>query len=103
MNLFGVDFYRACLEDGAARVAALGPVLGSLHPVVAHNVARLKALSGLDEVSFHMSGTEAVMQAVRLARYHTGKRRIVRSAAPITAGGATCSRASATPSRPTTR
>ncbi|MFC6789821.1 aminotransferase class III-fold pyridoxal phosphate-dependent enzyme [Methylobacterium komagatae] len=78
VNLFGVDFYRACLEEGAARVAALGPVLGSLHPVVAHNVARLKAISGLDEVSFHMSGTEAVMQAVRLARYHTGKRRIIR-------------------------
>src|SRR5215813_12713869 len=34
--------------------------------------------SGLDEVSFHMSGTEAVMQAVRLARYHTGRRKIVR-------------------------
>ena len=78
VNLFGVDFYRACLEEGAARVAALGPVLGPLHPVVTGNVVRLKALSGLDEVSFHMSGTEAVMQAVRLARYHTGRRRIVR-------------------------
>jgi len=78
VNLFGVDFYRACLAEGAARVADLGPVLGALHPVVAGNVARLKALSGLDEVSFHMSGTEAVMQAVRLARYHTGRRRIVR-------------------------
>jgi glutamate-1-semialdehyde 2,1-aminomutase len=78
VNLFGVDFYRACLEEGSARVAALGPVLGPLHPVVTGNVARLKAISGLDEVSFHMSGTEAVMQAVRLARYHTGRRRIVR-------------------------
>ena len=78
VNLFGVDFYRACLEDGSARVSALGPVLGLLHPVVTGNVTRLKALSGLDEVSFHMSGTEAVMQAVRLARYHTGRRRIVR-------------------------
>jgi glutamate-1-semialdehyde 2,1-aminomutase len=78
VNLFGVDFYRACLEEGAARVSTLGPVLGPLHPVVTGNVARLKALSGLDEVSFHMSGTEAVMQAVRLARYHTGRRRIVR-------------------------
>jgi glutamate-1-semialdehyde 2,1-aminomutase len=78
VNLFGVDFYRACLEEGAARVSALGPVLGPLHPVVTGNVARLKALSGLDEVSFHMSGTEAVMQAVRLARFHTGRRRIVR-------------------------
>ena len=35
---------------------------------------RLRAISGLDEVSFHMSGTEAVMQAVRLARYHTRRR-----------------------------
>ncbi|MCJ2056957.1 aminotransferase class III-fold pyridoxal phosphate-dependent enzyme [Methylobacterium sp. J-048] len=78
VNLFGVDFYRACLEEGAAKVGALGPVLGSLHPVVTGNVARLKHLSGLDEVSFHMSGTEAVMQAVRLARYHTGRCRIVR-------------------------
>ena len=47
-----------------------------------------------------MSGTEAVMQAVRLARYHTGGGRIsCASAAPITAGGATCSRVSAIRSR----
>jgi len=32
----------------------------------------------MDEVSFHMSGTEAVMQAVRLARYHTRRKNIVR-------------------------
>src|SRR5262249_40229155 len=31
-----------------------------------------------DAVSFHMSGTEAVMQAVRLARYHTRRRHVVR-------------------------
>ena len=35
--------------------------------------ARLARISGMDEVSFHMSGTEAVMQAVRLARYHTAE------------------------------
>jgi glutamate-1-semialdehyde 2,1-aminomutase len=40
----------------------------------------LKQISGLDEVSFHMSGTEAVMQAVRLARYHTGRSHLVRFA-----------------------
>ena len=56
----------------------LGPVLGAYHPVVADNVRRLQAISGLDEVSFHMSGTEAVMQAVRLARYHTGRSHLVR-------------------------
>ena len=37
-----------------------------------------KQISGLDEVSFHMSGTEAVMQAVRLARYHTRRTHLVR-------------------------
>jgi glutamate-1-semialdehyde 2,1-aminomutase len=78
VNLFGHDFYKGCIERGAARVRDLGPVLGSYHPVVAENVARLRALSGLDEVSFHMSGTEAVMQAVRLARYHTGRSHLVR-------------------------
>ncbi|MEP9400215.1 aminotransferase class III-fold pyridoxal phosphate-dependent enzyme [Sphingomonas silueang] len=80
VNLFGHDFYKDCIAEGSARVAALGPVLGTYHPVIAANVARLKAISGMDEVSFHMSGTEAVMQAVRLARYHTGRRRLVRFA-----------------------
>lgn len=78
VNVFGYDFYKDCIADGSARVAALGPVLGSYHPLVANNARRLAAISGLDEVSFHMSGTEAVMQAVRLARYHTGKRHLVR-------------------------
>jgi glutamate-1-semialdehyde 2,1-aminomutase len=78
VNLFGHDFYKTCIDRGAARVRELGPVLGSYHPVVAENVARLRTLSGLDEISFHMSGTEAVMQAVRLACYHTGRAKLVR-------------------------
>ena len=78
VNLFGNDFYKACIEEGAAKVRELGPVLGAYHPCVLENVTRLKALSGLDEVSFHMSGTEAVMQAVRLARYHTRRSHLVR-------------------------
>lgn len=78
VNVFGVDVYRQCIAEGSARAQALGPVLGSLHPSVAANVARLQRISGLDQVSFHMSGTEAVMQAVRLARYHTGRRHLVR-------------------------
>ena len=78
VNLFGNDFYKRCMEQGTALVHDLGPVLGSYHPVLIDNVRRLKAISGMDEISFHMSGTEAVMQAVRLARYHTGKKKIVR-------------------------
>jgi glutamate-1-semialdehyde 2,1-aminomutase len=68
------------MERGLAQVAKLGPVLGFYHPVVADNVKRLTAISDLDEVSFHMSGTEAVMQAVRLARYHTRRPCLVRFA-----------------------
>jgi glutamate-1-semialdehyde 2,1-aminomutase len=78
VNLFGYDFYKECIERGSARVRDLGPVLGAYHPVIAGNVRRLREISGMDEVSFHMSGTEAVMQAVRLARYHTGRRYLVR-------------------------
>jgi glutamate-1-semialdehyde 2,1-aminomutase len=78
VNVFGNDFYKHCISEGAARVADLGPVLGSLHPVVASNAQALCTLSGMDEVSFHMSGTEAVMQAVRLARYHTRRKYLVR-------------------------
>ena len=78
VNVFGHEFYKECLEAGFARARELGAALGIYHPVVADNVGRLQALSGLDEVSFHMSGTEAVMQAVRLARYHTGRSHLVR-------------------------
>lgn len=78
VNVFGYDFYKECMALGSERVEALGPVLGSYHPLLASNVKRLQAISGLDEVSFHMSGTEAVMQAVRLARYHTGRTHLVR-------------------------
>lgn len=78
VNLFGNDFYKDSIARGSALVAELGPVLGSYHPVVADNAQRLKAISGMDEVSFHMSGTEAVMQAVRLARYHTGRTHLLR-------------------------
>ena len=78
VNVFGYDFYKSCIAEGARRVENLGPVLGAYHPIVLDNAEKLKEISGLDEVSFHMSGTEAVMQAVRLARYHTGRKNLVR-------------------------
>lgn len=78
VNLFGYDFYKECLARATERAQQLGPVLGFYHPVITDNVRRLKQISGLDEVSFHMSGTEAVMQAVRLARYHTRRSHVVR-------------------------
>src|SRR6201992_2142270 len=70
VNIFGNDFYKECIRIAEQRAVALGPVLGPYHPSILDNVRRLCDISGLDQVSFHMSGTEAVMQAVRLARYH---------------------------------
>ncbi len=78
VNLFGLDFYKSNISEGSELASDLGPSLGSYHPCVLDNVERLCRLSGKDEVSFHMSGTEAVMQAVRLARYHTARKKIVR-------------------------
>ena len=78
VNVFGYDFYKECIARGSERVRDLGPLLGTYHPVVAYNVRRLLEISGMEEISFHMSGTEAVMQAVRLARYHTRRSHLVR-------------------------
>jgi glutamate-1-semialdehyde 2,1-aminomutase len=78
VNVLGYDFYKGAIERGASRVRELGPVLGPYHPLIAENVKFLKDISGLDEVSFHMSGTEAVMQAARLARYHTRRTHLAR-------------------------
>ena len=80
VNVFGTDFYKACLDDATRAASAVGLVLGSYLPCVKDNVTNLREISGLDEVSFHMSGTEAVMQAVRLARYNTRRRFVVRFA-----------------------
>lgn len=77
VNLYGYDFYKECMEEGLQHTHDLGPVLGPYHPLIIDNVNKLREISGLDEVSFHMSGTEAVMQAVRLAHYHTGKAKTV--------------------------
>jgi glutamate-1-semialdehyde 2,1-aminomutase len=77
LNVAGFDRYKEWIQRGWDRVKDLGPVLGPVHPLVSDNIVMLKAVSRLDEVSFHMSGTEAVMAAVRLARFNTRRRLIV--------------------------
>src|SRR5262249_53256358 len=77
LNVAGYARYTEWMTRGLERVKDLGPVLGPLHPVLAENIAHLRAVSKLDEVSFHMSGTEAVMAAVRLARFNTRRKLIV--------------------------
>src|SRR4029077_19216057 len=80
VHIFGNDFYKECITAAETRAHALGPVLGPYHPVITDNVRRLCEISGLDEVSFHVSGTEHVMRAVALARYHTRRTHLVRFA-----------------------
>jgi glutamate-1-semialdehyde 2,1-aminomutase len=77
VNVVGFERYKEWMHQGWERVQALGPVLGPLHPLVADNIALLKSVSHLDEVSLHMSGTEAVMAAVRLVRFNTRRKLIV--------------------------
>ncbi len=77
LNVAGFDRYKEWIENGWERVKDLGPVLGPVHPIVAENITILKEVSGMDEVSFHMSGTEAVMAAVRMARFNTRRKLIV--------------------------
>lgn len=77
VNVAGQERYKQWMRKGMERVEDLGVVLGPLHPIVAENIDVLKKVSRLDEVSFHMSGTEAVMSAVRLARFNTRRRLIV--------------------------
>jgi len=77
VNVAGYDAYKDFIDRGWQLCRDSGVVLGPLHPVVASNVECLKKISGLDEVSFHMSGTEAVMAAIRMARFNTRRRYIV--------------------------
>jgi glutamate-1-semialdehyde 2,1-aminomutase len=77
LNVAGFDRYKEWMEKGWERVKELGPALGPLHPVVEENISILKSISKMDEVSFHMSGTEAVMATVRLARFNTRKKLVV--------------------------
>jgi glutamate-1-semialdehyde 2,1-aminomutase len=80
VNVLGSDFYKTNMAQSAAMAQPLGATLGGYQAQTLETLQWLQDISGMDEVSFHMSGTEAVMQAVRLARFHTGKAKMVRFA-----------------------
>ena len=81
VNIFGNDFYKDCIAKAETRARIARPGARRLPSRRSPTMSRrLCEISGLDEVSFHMSGTEAVMQAVRLARYHTRRSHLVRFA-----------------------
>eukprot|EP00511_Aplanochytrium_stocchinoi_P012615 CAMPEP_0204876124 /NCGR_PEP_ID=MMETSP1348-20121228/47461_1 /ASSEMBLY_ACC=CAM_ASM_000700 /TAXON_ID=215587 /ORGANISM="Aplanochytrium stocchinoi, Strain GSBS06" /LENGTH=615 /DNA_ID=CAMNT_0052032845 /DNA_START=274 /DNA_END=2121 /DNA_ORIENTATION=+ len=77
VNVCGYDRYKQFITEGWELTKNVGCVLGPVHPLLMENIMILKEISKKEEVSFHMSGTEAVMCAVRLVRFNTNKPLIV--------------------------
>jgi len=77
VNVCGYEKYKEFIEEGWSHAKKQGLFLGSLDKTVLDNIARLRKISGHPEVSFHMSGTEAVMAAVRVARFNTHRNLVV--------------------------
>lgn len=77
VNVCGYDRYKQFIKEGAKLVENVGCVLGPIHPLLKENIEMLKRITMHDEISFHMSGTEAVMAGIRLARFNTGRKLVV--------------------------
>mmetsp|Transcript_3368 Transcript_3368/g.6294 ORF Transcript_3368/g.6294 Transcript_3368/m.6294 type:complete len:1254 (+) Transcript_3368:96-3857(+) len=79
VNVCGYDLYKRFLREAMEKVGDLGCVLGPLHPVLKENIEMIREIADKPdgEVSFHMSGTEAVMCATRLARFNKSRKMMV--------------------------
>jgi len=77
VNVCGYDKYKQFMKEGAKMVENVGCVLGPVLPILKENIDMLKRISMQDEISFHMSGTEAVMAGLRLCRFNTGRPLVV--------------------------
>jgi glutamate-1-semialdehyde 2,1-aminomutase len=67
-----------CIKNSVVQNEEYGFFLNSIHPVTLENIEILKEISGMDAVSFHMSGTEAVLNACRLAKFNTDRKYILK-------------------------
>lgn len=77
VNVCGMTRCKQFLDEGNKVAQECGIILGHVHPLVLENVELLKRLYKKEEVTFHMSGTEAVMSAVGQVRFHTHRTLIV--------------------------
>ena len=64
VNVCGYEAYKKFITAGWETAKDKGLYLGSLDETTLENIKMIQKVSGLPEVSFHMSGTEAVMAAV---------------------------------------
>lgn len=77
VNVCGYEAYKKFITEGWSHAKDKGLYLGSLDETTLDNIKMIQGISGLAEVSFHMSGTEAVMAAVRCARFNMKKPLVV--------------------------
>lgn len=77
LNVVGYDRYKQFLNAGNDYAQRIACALGPLNALQIENTRMLAEISQQEEVSLHMSGTEAVMCAVRLARFNSGGRSLV--------------------------
>jgi glutamate-1-semialdehyde 2,1-aminomutase len=77
VNVFGHTQFKTFMEKGNQLAQQVGPCLGPMHTIVAENIRMLMQIFRKEEVSFHMSGTEAIMCAVQQVRFHTQRRLLV--------------------------
>lgn len=77
VNVCGYEQYKKFITAGWEKAKDKGLYLGSLDETTLENIKMIQQISGLGEVSFHMSGTEAVMAAVRCARFNMKKPLVV--------------------------
>lgn len=76
VNILGKNYYEQFIKNAIENNDKYGFFLNSIHPITIENIKILKEISDMDAVSFHMSGTEAVLNACRLAKFNTGKKYI---------------------------
>ena len=77
VNVAGYEKYKSFLAEGFRAAADRSVCLGKVTEHVVRNAERICRIAHKEQCSFHMSGTEAIMGAVRLARYNTGRPLIV--------------------------
>ena len=77
VNVCGYESYKKFITEGWETAKHKGLYLGSLDETTLENIQMIQKVSNLGEVSFHMSGTEAVMAAVRCARFNKKKPLVV--------------------------
>ena len=67
----------AAIQEQAGKLATIGPATGNLTRAEAAERITAKTAAGLDKVFFTNGGADAIENAVRMARLHTGRRKVM--------------------------